>query len=78
MIEGPIFIGAVVIAVTQLIKFVAPKVSGAVTILVAGLVGLAIALIDIQIGVVDLLPAEGIMIGLGAVGAVTLTEKVGK
>lgn len=76
--ESVLFIGAVVTAVTELIKRVVPKVEGWVVIPVAGLVGLIVALVDTYIGVADVSIAQGIMIGLGASGVVTVASTIGR
>lgn len=76
MTDGTLFIGAVIAGVTQFIKLVAPKVSGALTIVAAVAVGVLIALLDKEIGVVDLTVAEGVLTALGAVGVVAVAEKV--
>lgn len=76
MIDSVLFIGTVIIAITQLIKFYAPKVNGGMTIIVAALVGLVIALVDTEIGVVDVTIAQGILTGLSAAGVVTVATKV--
>lgn len=77
MVEGSVIIVAVVIAVTQLVKILVPKVVDAWIIAVAILVGIVIALIDTHIGVVDITVAQGVIIGLGAVGVHTVATKVG-
>lgn len=76
MIEAALFIGTVIIALTQIIKYFAPKVSGVVTIFVSALVGLVIALLDVYIGVADVSIAQGILIGLGASGVVYTAGRV--
>lgn len=76
MIEGAIFIGTIIIAITEAIKLLAPKVNGAVTIGIAALVGLLVALVDTEIGVADLTVAQGILTGLSAAGVVTVAKKV--
>lgn len=78
MIEGTVFIGAVIVAVTEAIKDLSPKVQGWITVAVAALVGLLIALIDTNIGVEDLSIAQGVLIGLSAAGVVGTVKKVGK
>lgn len=77
MIEGSIFIGAVIIAVTQAVKLVAPKVNGAVTIGVAVLIGVLIALLDTEIGVVDISVAQGVLIALASVGTYQTARQIG-
>jgi hypothetical protein len=76
MVESAVFIGTVIIAITQAIKYLAPRVNGAITILVAALVGLLVALLDTQIGVADISVAQGILIGLSSAGVVTVATKV--
>lgn len=76
MVEGTVFIGAVIIAVTQFIKFLAPNVNAAWTILVAVGVGVLVALLDKQIGVVDITVAQGVMIALGSSGVVTVADRL--
>lgn len=70
-IDGIVFIGAVIIALTQVVKYIVPNINGAVTIGVAVLAGIVVALIDQLIGVSDLSVAQGVMAGLAAVGTVT-------
>lgn len=77
MIEGVIFIGLAIIATTQFIKSLVPNVNGAVTILVAVAIGIIVALIDKEIGVVDLTVAQGIVAGLAAVGVHTTASQIG-
>ena len=75
--DSVIFIGAAIIAVTQAVKIALPQVSGAVTILVAVLVGVLVALLDTHIGVADITVAQGIMIALAAVGVHTTAKQIG-
>lgn len=77
MIDSTVFIGAVIIAATQAVKYVAPKVNGVVTIIVAALIGALVGLIDTNIGVVNVSVAQGVMIALAAVGVTTVASKVG-
>jgi hypothetical protein len=78
MIEGVLFIGAVVAGVTQLAKFIRDKAWDRVgTVVIAVCVGILVALVDTEIGVVDLTVAQGIMIAFGAVGVVGTAEKIG-
>ena len=66
------FIGLVIIALTQVVKLLWPKVSGALTIVVAMLVGVLVSLFGVSIGVAPVSIAQGITIALGAVGVHTL------
>lgn len=77
MIDSAIFIGTLIIACTQAVKFVWPQVSGAVTILVAAVLGALVGLVDTHIGVVDITVAQGILIALSSVGVVTVASKTG-
>lgn len=75
-IDAVLFIGTVVVAVVEVIKYLAPGVRGAVTILVSALVGLIVSLVDVYIGVPDITPAFGILTGLGAAGVTAVAAKV--
>lgn len=77
MVEGAIFIGAVVVALTDAVKDLAPKVQGSLTVLVAALLGALIALVDVQIGVANLSIAQGVLTGLAAAGTVGVAKKIG-
>lgn len=74
MVDGIVFIGATIIALTQIVKYLVPQVNGAVTIMVAVLAGVLVAISDVTIGVTDLTIAQGIMAGLSAVGTVTVAS----
>lgn len=78
MTEGVIFIGAVIIAVTQAIKLLVPdRVNGIVTVLVAVAVGVLVALLDKDMGIVDITVAQGVLIALAAVGTHTTVRQIG-
>lgn len=77
MIEGTLFIGAVIIAATQFVKSLVPEVNGAITIGIAVVVGIVVALLDTQIGVVNISVAQGILIALAAVGVHTTARQIG-
>jgi len=83
MIQGAIFIGAIIIAVTQFLKLVTASsaklttIAGWVTIPVAVIVGIVIALLDTHIGVADITVAQGVLIALGAVGVHTTVSQIG-
>lgn len=76
MIEGTVFIGAAIIAATQFVKFIAPQVNGAVTIAIAVVMGVVVALVDKEIGVVDITIAQGVMAGLASSGTITLARNL--
>lgn len=71
------FIGLVIIAITQFLKLLIPKMNGAVTIVVAIVVGVVVALVDGFIGVTDISIAQGVVAGLTAVGISTVANKTG-
>lgn len=77
MVEATIFIPLMIVAVTQMIKMALPQISGFVTIIVALAVGIVVALVDREIGVVDVTIAQGLVLALGAVGITTLASKAG-
>ena len=76
MIDSAIFIGAIIIAITQAIKYVAPKVNGVITMIVAMVVGALVALLAPHIGLTDITVAQGILTGLASVGAHTVASAV--
>lgn len=76
MTDSVLFIGTIIIALTEVIKYFVPRVSGPVTILVAALVGLVVALVDTNIGIQDITVAQGILTGLSAAGVVATASKV--
>jgi hypothetical protein len=71
LIDSTLFIGAVIIALTQVIKMLSPKVTGLVTIIVAVIVGVLVGLLDTSIGIANISVAQGILIALAAVGVHT-------
>lgn len=75
--EAVFFIGLMIVAVTQVLKMVAPQISGIATVLVAFAVGIVVALTDQLIGVTDITIAEGIVAALQAIGMSTLAGKAG-
>lgn len=78
MIEGAVFIGLVVVALVQLVKCVRVKDwDSVVTILSGAILGALVGIFDTRIGVVDISVAQGIMVGLGAVGGHTVARQIG-
>lgn len=77
MVEATIFIPLIILAVTQMVKMVFPQVTGFLTILVAFVVGIVVALVDKEIGVVDVTVAQGLVLALGAIGIATVAAKAG-
>jgi hypothetical protein len=77
MVEAGLFLAVVIIAATQLIKYLVPKLSSVLVIVVAIVLGVVVALIDTHIGIADITVAQGILAGLSAVGIHTVASKVG-
>jgi hypothetical protein len=64
-VSAGIIIPLLIIAITQIIKMFVPRVNGAVTIVVALIIGVLIALLDTHIGVADITIAQGLVLALG-------------
>lgn len=78
MVEGIVFIGLAVVALVELGKRVAAKdVQGCAVIVGAAVLGALVAVFDVQLGVTQLTIAQGIMVGLSAVGIHTVARQVG-
>lgn len=77
MIEAAVFIGAVIAGITEIFRHLSPQVNGAVTVGVAVLVGIVIALLDTEIGVADVTVAQGVLLGLATAGVVGTAKKIG-
>lgn len=77
MIEAAIFIPLVIVALTQMVKMVLPKIEGFVTIIIAFAAGIVVAIIDTTIGVADITIAQGLVFALGAIGVTVLASKAG-
>jgi hypothetical protein len=75
--DAVVLIGFVVIAVTQMFKMAVPTIKGWVTIIVALLVAVFIALFDQTIGVSDISIAQAFVAWFEAVGLSTLAGKAG-
>lgn len=73
-VDSVLFIGTIIIAITEVVRRLVPAVSGVVTIIVAALVGLVVALIDTGIGVADISVAQGVLTGLSAAGVVAVAN----
>jgi len=77
MVEAAILIPLVIIALTQMLKQWVPGIYGKLTILIAFVVGIVVALIDGFIGVTDINIAQGILFALAAIGITTAAAKAG-
>ena len=77
MVGAELFIPLVILAITQLIKKAAPAVVGWVTVVVAFVVGVVVALTDQFIGVTDISIAQGVLFALTAIGISVAAAKSG-
>lgn len=77
MVSAAVLIPLLIVAFTQFLKQAVPNIKGFVTVLVALLVGIVVALIDGFIGVTDITVAEGIVFALEAIGITILASKAG-
>lgn len=77
LVQASLFIPLLIVAVTQLIKMALPTVTGWLTVVVAFVVGVVVALVDTHIGVQDITVAQGVVYALGAIGISTAFAKAG-
>ena len=77
MVEATLFIPLVIIAITQMVKMAFPRITGFLTIVIAFVVGIVVALVDRSIGVVDITVAQGLVYALGAIGVTVIAAKAG-
>lgn len=76
MVDSTLFIGALIVAITQVIKYIFHSVSGAITILVAMVVGGLVAFFAPALGIASMSIAQGVLIGLAAAGVHTVASSV--
>jgi high-affinity Fe2+/Pb2+ permease len=76
MIDSAVFIGAMIIAIVEAIKAVVPGVSGAITTLVAIVVGALVAVFATHIGLPSITIVQGIVTALASVGVHTVASAV--
>lgn len=77
LVQASLFVPLLILAVTQLIKMAVPAVKGWVTVVVAFVVGVVVALLDTNIGVADITVAQGLVYSLGAIGISAAASKAG-
>lgn len=77
LVSATLFVPFLIIAATQVIKMFVPKVNGGVTILVALVLGVLVALVDTHIGVTDISIAVGLVLAGAAVGISVTANKAG-
>lgn len=75
--DSALFIGTAIAGITEAIRLMSPKINGAVTIAVSALTGLLVGIFDVALGVVNVSPAEGLMLGLAASGVVAAAKRIG-
>jgi hypothetical protein len=74
MFSSTIFIGLVIVAVTQIVKEIFPQVSGALTIILAMVIGVLASLFGVTVGIDQISVAQGVAIALASVGAHTVAS----
>jgi hypothetical protein len=77
LVQASLFIPLLIVAIVQLVKMALPTVTGWLTVVVALVVGVVVALIDTNIGVQNITVAQGIVYALGAIGISTAFSKAG-
>jgi hypothetical protein len=77
-LDPVLFLSVVIIAITQMVKMALPEqVHGWITIIIAFVVGVLVALFAPVIGVADTTIAQGIVAALGAIGITSAFSKAG-
>lgn len=77
MVDATLFIPLLIVAVTQMVKMAFPQITGFLTILVAFVVGIVVALVDTSIGVTNISIAQGLVLALEAIGIAAIAAKAG-
>lgn len=78
VISATVFIGAVIVGFTELLKRLNAKDwTGAVIIVVAAVVGALVGVLDVHIGLTDITVAQGALAGLAASGAYQVAKQIG-
>jgi len=77
LVQASFFIPLLIVAVVEMVKMAFKQVNGWLTIVVAFVVGILVALVDTHIGVQDITVAQGIVYALGAIGISTVFAKAG-
>lgn len=76
--DAVFFLSVVILAITQLVKMTLPEqVHGWITIIIAFVVGVVVAILAPIIGVAEMSIADGIVGALGAVGISAAASKAG-
>lgn len=78
LVSATLFIGTVVIGITQLFKHLRDKdYDAAIIIAVAVLVGALVGVFDVSLGLENISVAQGIMVGFGSVGVFSTAKQIG-
>lgn len=77
LVDATVFLPLVIVAATQMVKMAVPKLPAWVTIAVAFLLGIVVALVDTAIGIKDISIANGILVALTAIGITVVASKAG-
>lgn len=75
--DSIVFIGAVTVAVVAAIKSVFPQITGAVTVVLAGIIGGLLAALAPHLGLDTVTIAAGVMAGLAGSGTHQIAKQVG-
>ena len=76
--DAVFFLSVVILAITQLVKMTLPEqIHGWITIIIAFVVGVIVAILAPIIGVAEMSIADGIVGALGAVGISVAASKAG-
>lgn len=76
--ESVLFLSVVILALTQLVKMALPEqVHGWITIIIAFVMGVLVALFAPALGLIETTIAEGIVAALGAIGISSAFGKAG-
>lgn len=68
LITSTLFIGAIIVAITQVLKMLSPKITGLLTVVTAVVVGIVVALLSTPLGLDHITVAQGVWTALAAVG----------
>lgn len=77
MVDANIFIALIIVALVEMVKMALPRVTGWITILIALVVGILVAVFSVPLGVVHITIAQGVVDALSAIGISALSLKAG-
>jgi hypothetical protein len=76
-VTAVLFIGTAIAGITEFIKLCIAKDKGAMTIAIAVVIGVLVAVFGDSIGIERITVATGIMLGFSAAGVMTAAKKIG-